>query len=133
MAANFDSVPILDHNLIRDGHKDMFILKLRNAAINVGFLYLKNPPVDREVLDGLLEYVPKLFDIPQEKKDAIAMINSPHFLGYSKLGNEFTKGATDQREQFDFATEHECQWKPGEPEYKRMWGNAQVMLCISSS
>lgn len=53
------------------------------------------------------------------------MANSPHFLGYSRLGAEFTKGKTDYREQFDFATPHETQWRPGAPEYLRLWGPSQ--------
>jgi len=53
------------------------------------------------------------------------MINSPHFFGFSRLGAELTKGAVDQREQFDFGTRHECTWKPGDPEYLKLWGNAQ--------
>ena len=126
MAANFDSVPILDYNLVHSGHKQQFILKLRNAAINVGFLYLANPPVDKQVIQTVVEYAPKLFEIPQEEKDAIKMANSQHFLGYSRLGTELTKGATDQREQYDFATRHQCRWKEGDPEYLRLWGSAQV-------
>jgi hypothetical protein len=38
------------------------------------------------------------------------MTNSPHFLGYSRLGVERTKGAADQREQFDIATPFENRW-----------------------
>lgn len=128
MSANFDSVPVVDYALLAQGKEDEFIQQLRHAAINVGFLYLTHPPIDKEVLDALLAYIPKLFEIPQEKKDAIAMVNSEHFLGYSRLGKELTKGATDQREQFDFATQHQCRWKPGEPEYVRLWGEAQVSL-----
>jgi hypothetical protein len=41
----------------------------------------------------------------------------PHFLEYSKLGAEFTRGKTDYREQFDFATPHETQWKPGASDF----------------
>ena len=32
------------------------------------------------------------------------MANSEHFLGYSSLGKELTKGTIDQSEQFDLAT-----------------------------
>ena len=131
MAGNFESIPILDYTLVSTDREDEFILQLRHAIINVGFLYLQNPPVDKEVVDALLSFVPKLFALPQEKKDAIRMANSQHFLGYSKLGSELTKGATDQREQFDFATDHNCQWKPGDPDYLRLWGQSQVRLDIS--
>lgn len=126
MAGNFSSVPILDYSLINSGRREEFILQLRHALINVGFLYLSNAPVDQKIVDRLLEYIPKLFDIPQEKKDAIRMRNSPAFLGYSRLGAELTKGATDQREQFDFATEFESRWKAGDPEFVKLWGPSQV-------
>jgi len=53
------------------------------------------------------------------------MSNSQHFLGYTKLGTEFTKGCLDQREQFDFATQHECRWTKGEEEFVRLWGEGQ--------
>lgn len=126
MAANFSSIPILDFSLVSDPlTKPAFIKQLQGALINVGFLYLKTHPVPPRDVDALIEYIPRLFDLPEEAKDRIVMANSPHFLGYNKLGMEFTKGKQDYREQFDFATPHETQWKPGAPEYIRLWGPAQ--------
>ena len=58
------------------------------------------------------------------------MANSEHFLGYSRLGAELTKGKVDQREQFDFATRHVCRWKEGDPEYYRLWGPSQVCVFV---
>lgn len=49
------------------------------------------------------------------------MINSPHFLGYSRLGNEITSGKADWREQIDLATELPAP-KEGEPLYKQIEG-----------
>ena len=126
MAGNFSEVPILDYSLIAAGKKEDFIRQLQHAVINVGFLYLSNPPVERRLIDSLIDYIPKLFDLPQERKDAIAMRNSQHFMGYTRLGSELTKGNVDQREQFDFATEYRNKWKPGDPEYLRLWGDSQV-------
>jgi isopenicillin N synthase-like dioxygenase len=132
MAANFSSVPVLDFALVSDNAtKPEFILQLRHALINVGFLYLSNHTVSQEVTNDLIDYIPRLFDLPQEAKNQIFMANSPHFLGYSKLGAEFTKGKTDYREQFDFATPHETQWKPGAPEHLRLWGPSQVKILYS--
>ncbi|KAF8444829.1 hypothetical protein L210DRAFT_3475806 [Boletus edulis BED1] len=126
MAANFSSVPVLDFALADDQvRKPELIDQLRHALINVGFLYLKNHTVPQHVVDDLIGYIPRLFDLPQEAKDKIRMANSPHFLGYSKLGAEFTKGKTDYREQFDLATPHETKWRPGAPEYLRLWGPSQ--------
>ncbi|KAG5734874.1 putative iron/ascorbate oxidoreductase [Termitomyces sp. T112] len=124
--ANFSSVPVLDWNLLTVD-KPLFIAQLRHALINVGFLYLSNPPVASENIAALIEYIPRLFGLPQEAKDAIRMANSPHFLGYSRLGAELTKGKTDHREQFDFATRHETRWREGAdvPQYYRLWGPSQ--------
>lgn len=131
MGGEFTSIPFLDYTLIASGRKEEFVAQLRNAVVNVGFMYLAHPPVDRAVVSRLLELTPKLFDIPQAKKDALRMANSPHFLGYSKLGVELTKGATDQREQFDFATQFDADaWSPGEPDFLRLQGESQVrVLC----
>ncbi|TFY65263.1 hypothetical protein EVJ58_g2093 [Rhodofomes roseus] len=126
MASNFSSVPILDWSLTTSpDRKPEFLAQLRHALINVGFLYLSNPPVARADIDAVVDYAPRLFDLPQAAKDKLLMANSEHFLGYSKLGAEITKGRTDQREQYDFATPYEARWKPGEPEYLRLWGPSQ--------
>jgi isopenicillin N synthase-like dioxygenase len=46
MSEGFKEVPILDWRLVESNQKSTFILQLRDALINVGFLYLQNPPVD---------------------------------------------------------------------------------------
>ena len=76
----------------------------------------------------MISFIPRLFALPQDEKDRIAMRNSPHFLGYSRLGTELTKGATDQREQFDFASPHKNTWVTGSPNFLRLWGDAQAGL-----
>lgn len=126
-ASDFSSIPILDYSLLSsvDG-KSKFLDQLRHALINIGFLYLSNHSVSQTDVDSLIEYIPKLFSLPQESKDKIKMANSEHFLGYSRLGAELTKGAVDQREQFDFATRHVSRWKEGDPDYYRLWGPCQV-------
>ena len=82
MAANFSTVPVLDYALVSDPvRRPEFISQLQHALINVGFLYLKNPPVARKDVDDLIGFIPHLFALPQETKDEIRMANSPHFLG----------------------------------------------------
>ncbi len=54
------------------------------------------------------------------------MRNSPHFLGYNRIGSEFTKGIQDQREQFDIAGEYTSKWTEGLPDWERLWGPSQV-------
>ncbi|EDR00363.1 uncharacterized protein LACBIDRAFT_314347 [Laccaria bicolor S238N-H82] len=126
IASDFSSIPILDYSLLDSpSQRPKFIAQLQHALINVGFLYLSNHPVSTTDIDSLTQYIPKLFALPQEAKDKIRMANSEHFLGYSRLGAELTKGKVDQREQFDFATRHVCRWKEGDPEYYRLWGPSQ--------
>ncbi|EKV16080.1 Oxidoreductase, 2OG-Fe(II) oxygenase family, putative [Penicillium digitatum PHI26] len=52
------------------------------------------------------------------------MVNSPHFLGYSRLGAEITALQPDYREQFDFATELPAPG-PDEPLYRNVVGPNQ--------
>ena len=128
---DFTSVPALNYALISSPDtRAVFIRQLQHALIDVGFLYLEHPPVPDALFDQVIAYLPRVFGLPQERKDALRMANSPHFLGYSRLGVERTKGAADQREQFDFATPLECAWKPGEPEYRRLWGPSQVRIGV---
>ncbi|KAJ7019080.1 hypothetical protein C8F04DRAFT_1149041 [Mycena alexandri] len=116
-SAYFSSVPTLDYSqTLSPSSKPQFIKELQHALINVGFLYLSNVPVKP---DELVAYIPQLFALPQDAKDKISMANSKHFLGYNKLGAEFTKGRKDWREQFDIATPA-C-----DPDYWNLWGPSQ--------
>ncbi|KAG9098261.1 hypothetical protein FRC06_006608 [Ceratobasidium sp. 370] len=98
---------------------------LRSAMTEVGFLYLLNPPIDEDLVQSVVDYAPKLFDMPQETKDRLLMVNNESFFGYNRLGAEITKGATDYREQFDFGIPGRGKPNPGSPEYHRLWGESQ--------
>lgn len=136
--ADFSSIPILDFALLSSpSTKPTFISQLRHALVNVGFLYLSNHPIPTTTIDPLISYIPKLFALPQEKKDNIRMVNSPHFLGYLGLGEELTKGAVDHKEQFYFATRYESKWKEagekdGLKDFWKMYGPPQVCTVIST-
>jgi isopenicillin N synthase-like dioxygenase len=125
---DFSTVPILDWSLLSSPTtRPSFLAQLQHALINVGFLYLLNPPIEPTLVNRLTAYAPRVFaDLSQEEKDALGMVNSPHFLGYTALGKEQTKNAADMREQYDFASEYECRWREGEPEYLRLWGASQA-------
>lgn len=81
--------------------KPAFLAQLREALINVGFFYLKTPPIPLSLQEALTAKGVELFQLPLEKKLEIEMVNSPHFLGYSRLGAEITALKSDHREQFD--------------------------------
>lgn len=108
--SSFQSVPILDYSLsLSPTTKPQFLTGLRNALLEVGFLYIKNTGIDDGLIAKVIELGKKFFDLPEEEKLSIEMKNcrcsvflfrgwlserltewviAPHFLGYSRLGNE---------------------------------------------
>ena len=127
-APSFEAIPILDYSLLSSPTtRTKFLDQLRDTLINVGFLYLSNHPVNHADIDLLIDFVPKVFDLPQNAKEKISKIHSPHFHGYSGFGAELTKHAIDQREQFDFALgDWSYPWKEGDPDCYRLLGPCQV-------
>ncbi|CAG8064116.1 unnamed protein product [Penicillium nalgiovense] len=57
------------------------------------------------------------------------MINSPSFLGYTRLGAETTATKTDLREQFDFGTPGVKSWAEQDPFWQRLEGPNQYPDC----
>ncbi|KZS92249.1 Clavaminate synthase-like protein [Sistotremastrum niveocremeum HHB9708] len=124
-SSTFQSIPILDYSLSQGPQKPLFLNQLRHAIINVGFLYLKNHSVPASLVEEVKAYTPKFFELPQATKDKLRMANSQHFLGYSRLAAEITKGEVDQREQIDIGTEFECRYKEGDLIFTKLWGRSQ--------
>jgi isopenicillin N synthase-like dioxygenase len=99
--------------------------QLREAAHRVGFFYLTGHGVPAALTGGLLGVARRLFELPQAHKDAIAMVRSPHFRGYTRLGGELTRGEVDWREQIDIGPERPPIGGPGKPEYLWLQGPNQ--------
>ena len=122
--SSFDSIPVLDfHKSLTD--KQSFLVQLLKAIVDVGFLYAKNSDFPGDLVDELKNMLPALFGISESEKAQIELENSPHFLGYSAVGSETTAGKSDQREQFEFVSCQDANWKPGIPLYKRLTGPNQ--------
>lgn len=122
---SFRSIPIIDLEEAFDPKsKPQFLEKLRYALIDVGFLLLVNyeqyGPSQADFAD-IKQQAVEFFNLPEHVKKSCEMINSPHFLGYSRLGNEITAGRSDYREQIDLATELPAP-KQDEPLYKQIEG-----------
>lgn len=98
---------------------------LREAAHQVGFFYLVGHQVPRALADRVLAAARRLFALPQADKDAIAMVHSPHFRGYTRLGGELTRGAADWREQIDVGPERVPIGGPDKPDYLWLQGPNQ--------
>lgn len=82
----FQEIPILDLSLAKDDSTRPELLRqLRDALLNVGFLYIKNAGIDQELYDRVCDEGIRFFDLPQEEKFNIEMKNANSFLGYSQV------------------------------------------------
>ncbi|KAK5003785.1 hypothetical protein LTR28_009743, partial [Elasticomyces elasticus] len=117
---SFTQIPILDLSLAREADsKPAFLDSLRDALLNVGFLYLKNTGISQELLDAVCAEGIGFFGLPEEEKLRVEMKNVRSFLGYSRLGNEVTALKADWREQLDLSTPHPLP-KPSDPLYHNL-------------
>ena len=91
--------------------------RLREVAHQVGFFYLTGHRVPESLIGRVLAAARQLFALPQADKDAVAMVRSPHFRGYTRLGGELTRGEVDWREQIDVGPERAPIGGPGQPGY----------------
>ena len=98
---------------------------LREAAHEVGFFYLTGHGVPDELAGRLTAAARRLFELPEADKNAIAMLRSPHFHGYTRLGGELTRGRVDWREQIDIGPERPSIGGPGKPDYLWLQGPNQ--------
>ena len=102
--------------------------RLREAAHDVGFFYLTGHGVSGGLTDRMLAAARRLFALPQADKDAVAMVRSPHFRGYTRLGGELTGGEVDWREQIDIGPERapaDMEAGAGQPDYLWLQGPNQ--------
>jgi len=114
------SLPVLD--LRSPG----FVADLRAAARDVGFFYLIGHGVPEDLAEALFAASRRFFALPEADKLAIAMANTRHFRGYTRLGDEITGGRTDWREQIDFGLEVPAlDVLPDDPPWRRLQGPNQ--------
>lgn len=119
-------IPVLDLGLL-DTEPARFDGAVRAAAHDVGFFYLTGHGLPPERIDEVLAVARAFFALPQAEKDGIAMSNSPHFRGYTRLGGELTRGAVDWREQIDLGREDPppSGEDPDAPDYLNLLGPNQ--------
>ncbi|WP_413721989.1 isopenicillin N synthase family dioxygenase [Sodalis sp. RH24] len=101
------SLPLLDLSRLDGGQAErtVFLTELRLAARDIGFFYLAGHGVDAQLLDQVQRLSREFFALSDAQKQAVAMINSPHFRGYNRAASELTRGQPDWREQFDIGAE----------------------------
>lgn len=120
--------PILDLSLFESGPADRaaFLRDLRYAARDVGFFYLDGHNITLDEIDRLFELSRRFFDLPEQDKLGIEMVNSSQFRGYTRVAGERTRGQADWREQLDFGIEREpVKQNGGQPAWTRLHGPNQ--------
>ncbi len=79
---SFDEIPVLDLSLSRHPDtKSAFLNSLRNALLDVGFLYIKDTGIDDALIQDVIEQGKAFFSLPEEQKLEVQMRNVPSFLG----------------------------------------------------
>ncbi|RSH80908.1 uncharacterized protein EHS24_008336 [Apiotrichum porosum] len=121
MGDDFQSLPVLDLSRL-ETDKEALLAELRHALIHVGFFYIVNHGVTKDLMDATTSKAIDFFDQDLDAKLTVDKIYSPTFLGYSTQGNEITKNKKDNREQYDFANDLPDPWSPGKPEFLRLTG-----------
>lgn len=126
MATSVPTLSLADFHSKDPQVKENFIKDYREAMLSLGFIYLKDHKVSQSVIDAAFDAAKRFFHLPAAKKLEIEMKNSPHFVGYNKMGNEITNFAVDYREQLDFGSDSRP-GLPGEPFYSNILGPNQFL------
>jgi isopenicillin N synthase-like dioxygenase len=127
-ATSIATLPILDLSRLdaAPAARAAFLSELRETAHNVGFFYVTGHGIDPELIQQVLTLSRRFFALPEADKLAIEMVNSPHFRGYNRQGQEFTRGQRDWREQVDIGAERPALPRDaGLPPWSRLQGPNQ--------
>jgi len=115
------TIPTIDLEALSPGADDReaALDKLRRTVGTIGAFYLVGHGVPPELGDRLFALSRRFFALPEAERRSIEMANSPHFRGYTALGNELTQGRPDWREEVDIGAELPPRRTPDGPPY---WG-----------
>jgi isopenicillin N synthase-like dioxygenase len=102
------------------------VAQLRDACHGPGFCYLVGHGVPEELDAAVMARAREFFALPERERRALAIARSPHFRGYTVLGDERTKGVSDWREQLDVGAEEPAAVVAvGDPAWRRLRGPNQ--------
>jgi isopenicillin N synthase-like dioxygenase len=125
---SLQALPVLDLGRFRGdpAARAGFLAELRQAARGTGFFQLVGHGIAEGLAQETLAAARRFFALPEAEKRAVAMVNSPHFRGYTRAGAELTRGRPDWREQFDIAAERPpLPGEAGSPPWARLQGPNQ--------
>jgi isopenicillin N synthase-like dioxygenase len=105
--AEAGALPVVDLSLADRSPEDRARLHetLREAATGVGFFQLVGHGVTETETAALADATRSFFALPEAERLAVSNLNSPHFRGYTRIGDEHTGGARDWRDQMDIGLE----------------------------
>lgn len=120
------TLPVLDVSTFDGTTHGDFVSRLRDAAHGPGFCYIEGHGIGSELEGNLLEAARTFFHLPERDRHDIAIGQSPHFRGYTILGDERTAGARDWRDQIDIGPDEATPTLgPGDPPWLRLRGPNQ--------
>ena len=83
---SFNAIPVLDLSLSRHSDtKPAFLNSLRDALLDVGFLYIKDAGIGHALIQDVIEQGKAFFSLSEEQKLEIQMKNVPSFLGETQI------------------------------------------------
>ncbi|MDT0438109.1 2-oxoglutarate and iron-dependent oxygenase domain-containing protein [Streptomyces sp. NPDC005840] len=125
---SYDQLPIIDLSAADRGPQARSLLhaQLHSAAHDVGFFQLVGHGVTPDLTARLVRATHDFFRLPEADRLALDNVNSPHFRGYTRTGDERTGGSRDWRDQLDIGAERPARVPgPGEPAYLWLQGPNQ--------
>jgi hypothetical protein len=85
--STFSTIPILPLSAaLSASTKPQFLASLRDALLNVGFLYLSDLGLSEDLLQDVVKECVRFFqELPEAEKERIEMKNEKSFLGWSRV------------------------------------------------
>ncbi|QLE70799.1 isopenicillin N synthase family oxygenase [Streptomyces rectiverticillatus] len=117
-----NKLPVLDLSAASAGPeaRARFHEELHSAARDVGFFHLTGHGVSEAETADLWRTMREFFALPEADRLSVSNLNSPHFRGYTRIGDERTGGSRDWRDQLDIGAEREAR-APGADEPGYWW------------
>ncbi len=124
MLPTHDISSFLDNPASEEGRA--FVTALLETCHDPGFFYLVGHGISADRNNEMIEVARRFFALPENERHRMAIANSPHFRGYTVLGDEVTAGRRDWRDQLDIGPEEPAlTLGSGDPPWLRLRGPNQ--------
>lgn len=108
---SFNEIPIVDISALIDGSNPQKVAEeLAYICENIGFLYVRNHGVDKQLIKAAYDLTEQFFALPLEEKEKLNIINSGQTLrGYIPMYGENVdpENTRDFKEVFDYGLNEE--------------------------